>query len=135
MAGWVSDKSDNQILLKKNIWTVIARFDDVPDGPTFFHVQFYGTLPTIKPKNIETKWVRLHNPDDALDDDSTGHYNHVVGTQAGWEGKDTNLEFIGDGDLPMEFWVKTDVDWPVNSVVKKYFNTTAYIADRISVEA
>lgn len=136
MVGWVSESRKGiNIPLKKDAWVPILRFDNVPFGPTIFHAQFYGTLPSIKPKDIETKWIRLNDVSTPVDDDPTGRVSHTVGSKLDWAGKDTNMEYVNEGDSPVELWIRHNATttWSITTVIQKYLTVPAYIADRIKV--
>jgi hypothetical protein len=132
MDGWVQDvEKVTAKAVPPKAWTTIATITDLPKGPTIIHAQMYGTLPSTKPKNIRTRWLRTG----PAPDDATGYTGHVVGTLASWASKDTDLEFIDGTEPPilLQIWHDGGSALTLTTRIEKVLTPGAYIAGRITI--
>ena len=118
---------------KGSVWTTIAVIDDLAEGPTIINPQMYGTLPTVRPKDIEFQMIR----DGAVGEDerTTAGGTLPIGSKAAWRFSGYSfLEFVDKDNLPFLLQLRQNGggDMTVTTVIEKAHDPAAYIAARTS---
>lgn len=106
-------------------WVTLFAWQNLAVGPTILDVELAGVLPVTRPTDIQSRWVRPGG-------NRTKRHSHPVGTLKAWASVTTYLEYVSDGDLPLQFQLWAKGTLTIVKIIPKSLNPAAYIAGRLT---
>lgn len=102
-------------------WKTLFTWDGLALGATILEVEIAGVLGTVRPTDIQSRWLRAGN-------DDTKRQTHTIGTIKAWADVSTYLEYINDTDQPIAYqlWAK-GASITVVKIVAKSLNPKAHV--------